>query len=114
MRLPCRRRLPVLGPAFIIAAMPHLSVIIPCLNELKTVRDVIARVHAAAPDAEIVLVDDGSTDGTRALLAAYTPEPHPSLRLFLPDKNGGPGAALHTGFEAAPGQLLPSPKGDLE
>ncbi len=94
--------------------MLHLSVIMPCFNEHKTVRDVIARVHASAPDAEIVLVDDGSTDGTRALLAEYTPETHPYLRIFLHAKNGGKGAALHTGFEAATGEILLIQDADLE
>jgi glycosyltransferase involved in cell wall biosynthesis len=94
--------------------MPHLSVIMPCFNEHKTVAEVIARVHAAAPEAEIVLVDDGSTDGTRELLAGYTPQTHPYLRIILHAQNGGKGAALHTGFEAAAGDILLIQDADLE
>jgi len=94
--------------------MPHLSVIIPCFNERQTVAEVIQRVHAAAPEAEIVLVDDGSTDGTREQLAGFTAETHPYLRVILHAKNRGKGAALHTGIEAATGAIILVQDADLE
>ena len=94
--------------------MPHLTVIVPCYNEVKTVRDVLARVHAAAPDAEVILVDDGSSDGTRDLLKAYTPQEHPYLTVILHAQNGGKGAALHTGIEAATGEIILIQDADLE
>jgi glycosyltransferase involved in cell wall biosynthesis len=106
--------LPLTTPPLIIAGMPHLSVIMPCFNEHKTVAQVIARVHAVAPDAEIVLVDDGSTDGTREVLTGFTTASHPYLRIILHSQNGGKGAALHTGFEAAQGDILLIQDADLE
>jgi len=94
--------------------MPHLSVIIPCYNERSTISEIIKRVHASVPDAEIIVVDDGSTDGTREILGQFTPESHPFLSLILHDRNAGKGAALHTGFKAATGDILLIQDADLE
>jgi glycosyltransferase involved in cell wall biosynthesis len=94
--------------------MPSLSVVVPCYNERDTVAEILCRVHTQAPDAEIVLVDDGSTDGTREVLRQYTAESHPHLRILLRDKNGGKGAALHTGIQAATGDVILIQDADLE
>lgn len=94
--------------------MPQLSVIIPCFNEQTTIGEIIKRVQASAPEAEIIVVDDGSTDGSRDILRQVTTESHPQVRVLLHDKNSGKGAALHTGFEAAQGEILLIQDADLE
>jgi glycosyltransferase involved in cell wall biosynthesis len=94
--------------------MPSLSVVIPCYNERATVAEIVCRVHTQAPEAEIVLVDDGSTDGTREVLRQYSPETHPYLRIFLHEKNGGKGAALQTAIRAASGDVILIQDADLE
>lgn len=93
--------------------MPHLSVIIPCYNERGTVAEIIKRVHAVVPEAEIVVVDDGSTDGSREILEALNGS-HPRVRVMLHEKNSGKGAAVHTGIQAATGDIILIQDADLE
>ncbi len=93
--------------------MPHLSIIIPCYNERDTVAEIIKRVHAVAPDGEIIVVDDGSTDGSRDILKGLNGS-HPQLRVILHEKNSGKGAALQTGIQAATGDIILIQDADLE
>jgi len=88
-----------------------LSVIIPVFNEAATVRELLRRVRATPVPKEIVVVDDGSTDGTRELLAA---EASDGLRVILHATNRGKGAALRTGFAAATGDVVVVQDADLE
>ena len=81
-----------------------LSVVIPVYNEVKTLRDVLARVQAVPIDKELILVDDGSTDGTRDLLGEIARTE--GLRVLFQPHNQGKGAALRTGFQAAGFQEL--------
>lgn len=90
----------------------HLSVIIPCFNERATIAEILRRVRASAPEAEIVIVDDGSTDGTRDLLK--TLDPALGARVILHDRNRGKGAAVQTGIAAAAGDVLLIQDADLE
>ncbi len=89
-----------------------LSIIIPCYNERGTIESLVTRVRHEAPEAEIIIVDDGSLDGTREIL------PHvakaANARVLLHDKNGGKGKALRTGLEAATGDILLIQDADLE
>jgi glycosyltransferase involved in cell wall biosynthesis len=76
-----------------------LSVVIPVYNEAGTIRAIFARVAASPLVGEIVIVDDGSTDGTREALAALRPPCDGiSLRVVRHERNRGKGAAVRTGF----------------
>ena len=89
-----------------------LSVIIPCYNERNTIAEVIDRVREVALAHEIVVVDDGSTDGTRDVLAQINPG-H-DLKIVLHEKNQGKGAAVRTGFSTATGDIFLIQDADLE
>jgi glycosyltransferase involved in cell wall biosynthesis len=89
-----------------------LSVVMPCFNERDTIEEILRRVRAAPYDKEILVVDDGSTDGTRDLLRKL--EPEYGLRLFFHEQNKGKGGALATGFAAATGDVVLIQDADLE
>jgi glycosyltransferase involved in cell wall biosynthesis len=92
---------------------PLLSVVVPCYNERYTIREVLRRVDAVAIDKEVIVVDDGSTDGTRELLAGLG-ERYPNLRVLLHTQNQGKGAATRTGFHASRGEFVLVQDADLE
>jgi glycosyltransferase involved in cell wall biosynthesis len=90
---------------------PTLTVVVPVFNEAKTVLSILDRVRSAPVEKEIVVVDDGSTDGTRELLAKVS---DPTIRVVLHERNRGKGAALRTGFTAARGTAVVVQDADLE
>jgi len=88
-----------------------LSVVIPAYNEVRTIRDVLAKVRAAPFDKEIVVVDDGSRDGTREFLASLKDA---DVVVVLQPANAGKGAALRAGFQRATGDVVIIQDADLE
>jgi glycosyltransferase involved in cell wall biosynthesis len=89
-----------------------LSIVIPVYNERQTLLEILRRVRAVPIAKEILLIDDGSTDGTRALLRSL--EGESDLRIFYHPKNCGKGAALRTGFLQAQGDIVLVQDADLE
>jgi glycosyltransferase involved in cell wall biosynthesis len=90
----------------------NLSVIIPVYNEVKNVQEIIKRVQASKLAEEIIVVDDGSQDGTRDLLKKL--DGRKKVRVILHEKNQGKGAAVVTGMKAATGDFLLIQDADLE
>ena len=93
--------------------MQKVSIVIPIYNERKTLEEIIARVEAAPVlglDKEIILVDDGSTDGTRDSLKKFEAK----HRVVYRQKNQGKGATLRIGFKEATGDIILIQDADLE
>lgn len=91
-----------------------LSVIIPVFNEAATITHVIERVRNAELTCEIIVVDDGSADGTKEVLQALADGDNDDLRVYFHDKNQGKGAALVTGFQHATGDVVVVQDADME
>lgn len=89
-----------------------LSVVIPCYNEVHTLEAILEQVRDVELAMEIVIVDDGSTDGTRDILAKL--ENDDDLNIIYHEVNQGKGAALVTGFRAAKGDVIIIQDADLE
>ena len=89
-----------------------LSIIIPCFNESKTILSLIDAVKKSpVKNREIIIVDDGSQDGTRDILNKLN---DPEVRIIFHSKNKGKGAALRTGFNEAKGDICIVQDADLE
>ena len=86
---------------------------IPVYNEVETIKEIVSRVQAVDLEKEIIIVDDGSTDGTRELLQEDTFSLE-NVRVLYHDHNQGKGAALRTGFESATGDIIIIQDADLE
>jgi glycosyltransferase involved in cell wall biosynthesis len=88
-----------------------LSVVVPCFNERATVEEVVTRVLESPWTGEVLIVDDGSTDGTREVLEKLD---HPYVRVLLQPRNQGKGAALRRGFIEATLDYVIVQDADLE
>jgi len=87
--------------------------VIPVYNEVETIKEIVSRVQAVDLEKEIVIVDDGSTDGTREKLQEISLAQN-NVRVFYHDRNQGKGAALRTGFEVTTGDIVIIQDADLE
>src|SRR5579864_7654829 len=96
----------------------EVSVVIPVYNERNTIEKILACVEAVEIDKEIVIVEDGSTDGTREFLAdlgeKYRIASRDDIRIFFHEENCGKGAALRRGFQEARGDIVVIQDADLE
>ena len=86
-----------------------LSVIIPVYNEVNTIAKIIERVKRVLIEKEIIVVDDGSTDGTRGKIDSV-----PGIKILKHETNRGKGAAIRTGLAFAFGELVIVQDADLE
>jgi glycosyltransferase involved in cell wall biosynthesis len=102
---PCR----LLG-IYVIPSVTVLSVVIPVYNERATLLELVHRVRQVPLRKQIILVDDGSRDGTREVLADLDAHPNNdylnTIRVVFHDRNRGKGAALRTGFQHATGDYV--------
>jgi glycosyltransferase involved in cell wall biosynthesis len=115
----------------LVDGSPTITVVMPVYNEMATIREILLRVQAVDLEKEIVIVDDGSTDGTREFLAdlANSTQATPAqmalrqsgdvlrtdnIRVLFQDKNRGKGAALWRGFQEAKGRIVIIQDADLE
>lgn len=97
------------------AVRPILSVLIPVYNERPTLDEALTRLMASSLPAatEVILVDDGSTDGSREIAARWADEVD-TIRAVFHERNGGKGAALRTALNHATGQFVCILDADLE
>ncbi|MGZ4766522.1 MAG: glycosyltransferase family 2 protein [Ilumatobacteraceae bacterium] len=93
------------------APRPCLSVVVPCYNEQNTVLTLLKRVADCPWVREIIVVDDGSTDGTRQILSDVD---NAMVRVIVHEQNQGKGAALRTGFQHATSDYVIVQDADLE
>ena len=86
-----------------------VSIVIPAFNEVQTIAEVLRRIAAAEVDAEIVVIDDGSTDGTRDVLQSRQ-----GVTVIFHERNAGKGAAIRTGLGYVTGEVVIIQDADLE
>ncbi|UFH53016.1 glycosyltransferase family 2 protein [Spirosoma sp. KNUC1025] len=89
-----------------------LSVLIPAYNEIKSIDTLLEKVQAVPLTKEIIIVDDGSTDGTREKLATYQSEPN--VKIVFHEQNQGKGAAIRTAIKHMSGDIAIVQDADLE
>jgi len=94
-----------------VTPSPRLSVVVPCYNEETTIASLVAQVLRSPWVAEVVVVDDGSADRSREILAGLS---DPRLTVVLHEHNRGKGAALRTGFSRATADFVVVQDADLE
>lgn len=88
-----------------------LSIIIPAYNEKSSIKEIINKVKAVMIQKEIIIVDDGSVDGTRQILKEIK---DPEIKIILHERNYGKGYAVRTGIKAAAGDIIIIQDADLE
>jgi glycosyltransferase involved in cell wall biosynthesis len=91
-----------------------LSVVIPVYNERDTIHEILGAVRDVEIPKEIILVDDGSKDGTRDILRNEVEGHYPDVKVYFHEKNQGKGAALRTAISKATGNYVVIQDADLE
>jgi len=91
--------------------MPLLSIIVPVYNEAKTIKEILEKVSLINMDKEVIVVDDGSSDGTDRLLKNIN---LPGLKIIYHSSNRGKGAAFLTGLTNSSGEYIIIQDADLE
>ncbi len=91
----------------------QLAIVMPVYNERATIEEILRRVHHVGLAQEIIIVDDGSTDGTREILQRIIPN-YPEAKLILHERNRGKGAAIRTGLAEVNSELVLIQDADLE
>ncbi|MEJ5203305.1 MAG: glycosyltransferase family 2 protein [Anaerolineales bacterium] len=90
----------------------QITVIIPVYNEASTIQEIVRRVQATGLASQIIIVDDGSTDGTQAILQGL--KQHSNIHILFHDRNQGKGTAVRTGLQYATGDVVIIQDADLE
>ncbi len=93
---------------------PILSVIMPVFNEIHLFRMIFEKVKAVPVQKEIIVIDDGSQDGTRELLKTIESEKHERVKILFQEKNQGKTAAIRRGIQEAQGEITIIQDADLE
>jgi dolichol-phosphate mannosyltransferase len=114
MSLPAVSTEPTARPVAQYATMREgcVSVLVPIYNEADHVDELLERIHASPVDKEIIIIDDGSTDGTREKLMQLRPSP--DVTVVFHEQNCGKGAAIRTGLTYARGEYVLIQDSDLE
>ncbi len=89
-----------------------LSVVMPVYNEKETVKEMVEKVLSVGIVRQLIIIDDGSIDGTRDILKSFKPDPR--VKIMFHERNQGKGAALSTGFKAATQDVVVIQDADLE
>jgi|688.fasta_scaffold02523_9 dolichol-phosphate mannosyltransferase len=92
----------------------ELSIVVPVYNEFNSVLEVLNVLLKLPISKEIIVVDDGSTDGTRELLREFSEKYYNDLKIFFMEKNGGKGMALREGFKHVTGEYTVVQDADFE
>ena len=95
-----------------VQTVPTLSVIVPVFNEVRTLREVVESVMRLQVSKQVIIVDDGSTDGTLEVIEALRQECGATVQLH--DRNQGKGAAIQSGIRLAIGDIVIVQDADLE
>ncbi len=90
-----------------------ISVVVPVYNERNTIEELLDRIIKVKINKEIIIVDDGSKDGTLEIIKKYI-QPFPFIKLIIHENNRGKGAALRTGFTMVTGNIVIIQDADLE